>query len=194
MPDILIKGFSDEEGKQLTTLASQEGQDRMAWIHDVLIDLLTGKRLIIPVNEQEREALLHSGSQEPGTVLHDLLFDLEAYRELLKLHLPTFSQKEALFLADIWNGSKRMEPERADTLWMEVDDMVSTGWARYWGIDGDALVKRFQALGEQNPFACWAVREAVRRAWNTPEYAGIPIGKRLLDVGLVREEDPDAVD
>lgn len=117
--------------------------------------------------------------QEAGATASSIVKKgFEQFCVLLERSLPTFSEKEALFLCQALNGSK-INPELVHRLWLDVQEEAEEH--ERLDIDVQALVARLKAL---TAFECLAVADAVERFWCGPFHVEDPILK-LQEVGLV---------
>lgn len=94
--------------------------------------------------------------------------DLNRYYLLLPYLLPRFSEQEAVLLVNALNGT-RLETERADKIWSEVED--------------EQLSAKLKAFSFPE---CMAVLDAVERFWKGP-YCKDDTLERLKSVGLVKQ-------
>ena len=89
--------------------------------------------------------------------------DLRRYYELLEQSRPTFSEAEAHFLVDIFNGTHFDPIEMSATmLWASVED-APEATAEKHGIDRGDVVGRLRTLSFAEGLA---VIDAVERFWN----------------------------
>lgn len=103
--------------------------------------------------------------------------DLGRYYESLRRSLPSFTEAEAELIVTALNGSRHRDPESIGLLWAEVAN-----------VNEEATAFTEMMLRNLSYIECAAVVDAVERFWAGPYHKEGPIGPRLREVGLVRDE------
>lgn len=203
--NILIRDVPKEIADALSALASlDDGKDRMTWIRELLVQaasipmstdnstsylpLILHKKLLEALTERTQLYESLTDEQRNALLAETVRSTLEDYYQFIALSLPKFSSNEAMLLVDAMNGCI-VEPFSAQILWANIADAVEMdGLDAKWDVDGPALVTRLRELGRSNPFACWAIADAIKRAWNSTTYHIENMEEKVRQVGLVRED------
>ena len=108
--------------------------------------------------------------------------DLERFYLLLRRNTPTFSEGEAHFLLDIFNGTI-FEPVEASLrlLWASVED-AEERYAEKWNVNRDELRQRLKAVSD---LEAMALIDAIERFWAGQQSDGV--APTPQSVGLVAE-------
>lgn len=132
-----------------------------------------------PGKDLEAELASRSDEQSDSAYSQTAKRDLGRYYTLLSRSLPSFSEKEALVLANVLNGA-RNAPDGVHLLYAGVDIALEENPVE--GINRGAFVARLRNL---HRFECMAIADAVERAWSG-SYHIDNLSERLRQVGLAK--------